>query len=500
MPFKEKEVCMESQIFQSVEDVLRHHFSAFEEALIETMSELKNLLRIDEYHRHGHEVPQLEEALGAFGSANINLASLSEVLGSSGSPRLLEAERLQRIHQLVAKLEEIKESAFASAFASPSIIDIEEDEAVIREKAEAHFNQVADIFRNLSIAQLEIRSKYQASKHDPLFEHFNWRQLSPAELRLCPPFLVVARLGSESGSRLGKIMTLLESGKPIKVVAMRSTLRKAYAPASDPGVPAAMAVEMLPLAMRGVYFLQSCIAAPDFSKRLFEALTAPRPSFLSLLSPKDGEDEAAFLSRADRAMRSRAFPAVLYDPDLDGAFVSCFDFSSNPEAESDYAFADFAVGEEEFSGDFAEPDAASGELVPISTYLKLNRHQRVGKSPCVYLPGDDEKKHPKLASQAVVTQASDQIHLWKTLQEIAGIDNPHVKKLKVTLEAKFGVEKEALRERLQEDLTKSKSRHEQAATAAAVRNIVSHFTGVDPSKIDLENQMAAILEPGNNGN
>ncbi len=493
MPFKERALCMESQLHQAIDDLLRHHYSALEKAFDETIRGLKNLLGVDEYHRHGHDEPQLEQALGPFGSTNLDLASLSEVLSDSAPSRCLQEDRLQRVRQLLEKLEEIKETGSTALFTSPSVVDIEEDETAIHEKAEEHLNQMADIFRNLRIAQLEIRSKYEASIHDPLFEHFNWRQLSPAELRLCPPFLVTACLDSESGPQLRKFMSLLESRKPIKIAATRSTLRKTYSPTADPSVPATLAVEMLPLAMRGVYFLQTCVAAPDFSKRLFEALTAPRPSLLSLLAQKDGEDEGAFFLRAERAMHSRAFPAVLYDPDLDGGFVSCFDLSANPESESDYTFADFACGEKEFSEDFTEPETASGDLVPISDYLKHTRHQRVGKLPCVYSPGDDEKSHPKLVSQAVVTQTSDQIHLWKTLQEIAGVDNPYVNSAKATLKAEFGVEQKAIVERLQKDMTNAQSQHEQVATATAVRNIVAHFTGVDPSEIDLENLMAIGL-------
>ena len=174
---------------------------------------------------------------------------------------------------------------------------------------------MADIFCSLRIAQLEIRSKYHPATHDPVFANFNWRLLSPAEFRLCPPFLIMASLEGDTGKTLRKIMSLLESRKPFKIAAMRASLQKAYAPTSDPSVPATMAVETLPLAMRGVYFLQSCLAAPDFTKRLFEALTSPRPTLLSLLAQKDGEDEAAFRLRAERAMRSRAFPIVVYDPD-----------------------------------------------------------------------------------------------------------------------------------------------------------------------------------------
>jgi hypothetical protein len=490
---------MEKQILQSVDNVWRHHFSTIEEALDETTRGLKNLLRLDDYHRHGHDEPQLEKTLGPFGSTNLDLSSLSQVLGKNASTRNLPDDRLQRVHRLLEKLKEIKKTGSEVPSTYPSIT-IDEEETVIHEKAEAHLNQMADIFRNLRIAQLEICSKYHADTHDPVFEDFNWRQLSPAELRLCPPFLIIAQLGSKSGPTLRKIMSLLESRKPIKIAAMRTTLRKTYSPTSDPSVPATMAVEMLPLAMRGVYFLQTSIAEPDFDQRLFDALTSPRPSLLSLLAQETEEGENAFKLRAKNALQSRAFPGVIYDPDLASRFVSCFDLSANPKTEDEYTFANFAANDKEFVEEFTDPAAeiTFEDLIPIGDFLALTRHQRVGKFPVLYLPGDDEKIHPKIVSQAVVTQTSDQMHLWKTLQEIAGEDNPYVNTTKATMQAEFGVQQKALFDSLQQDKAEAKTHSEKVAVAATVRKLVSHFTGVDPTEINLENLIAAM--PGSEKN
>ena len=474
----------ERQILQTVEDVWHHHCATLEEAIDETIRALQNLIRLDEYHRHGHEEKHLQETLGPYGSSNLNLSSLSEVLGGSGVSRSMPEDRLKRINSLLEKLEETRK-ACTSAPAKYPVVKIEADEASIHEQAEAHLNRMAAIFGHIRMAQLEIRSKYHPATHDAVFGNFNWRQLSPSELRLCPPFLIVANLGSNSGETLRKIMSLLESRKPLKIAALRASLRKDYSPTSDPSVPATMAVETLPLAMRGVYFLQTSIAAPNFAKRIFEALTSPRPTLLSLLARKDNDDEASFRLRAERAMRSRAFPSVLYDPDRARGFVSCFDLSDNPEAGSGYTFADFVAGEEEYAEEFTDipPETPSQNLVPIGEYLELTRHQRLGKIPCVYLPGSDGEGVPKMVSPPVVTQTSDQIHLWKTLEEIAGTDNPYVKSTKADLQAAYGAEQKAIIDKLQHDMEQKQEAREKAAVASAVRNIVAKLTGVDPGQV-----------------
>ena len=496
MPSDTEVFPMDEQIIrQPVEDVWHHHCAALEEALDETIRALQNLLRLDEYHRHGHEASHLEETLGPMGSSSLNLDSLSEVLGKSSS-RVMPEQRLERIHKLLERLESLRASCATSPDDYPST-DIEEEESVIHEKAEAHLNRVAEIFRNLRIAQLEIRSKYHPPSHDPIFENFNWRLLSPNELRMCPPFLIVAHLGSHSGRLLRKIMSLLESRKPIKIAILRNSLRKAYSPTSDPSVPATLAVETLPLAMRGVYFLQTCLAVPDFSKRLFEALTSPRPTLISLLGQKAGEDVVALRLRAERALRSRAFPAVVYDPDRARGFVSCFDLAGNPRSADGYTFAHFAAGEEEFATEFSLPpaDLSADDFIPLGNYLELTRHQRIGKYPCIEIENEKGDKQTRLVSNALVTQSSDQLHLWKTLQEIAGVDNPHVKDTRESLEAAFGAQQKELIDTMQHDMEARQAQLQQAAVAAAVQKLVARLTGVEASSISLENLMAMAAPP-----
>ncbi len=480
-----------AQILQPVEDVWHHHCAALEEALDETQRELQNLIRLNEYHRHGHEEEQLKDTLGPFANANLNLASLSEVLDKTGASRSMPEDRLERIQTLIEVLGELKQDCASPSLELP-VMDIGEDETAIHVQAETHLNRMANVFANLRRAQLEIRSKYVPNIHDSVFENFSWRLLSPTELALCPPFLLIAKLGVDSGDVLRKIMSLLESRKPFKIAALRTSLRKAYSPTADPSVPASMSLETVPLAMRGVYFLQSSIADSSFNARLFEALTSPRPTLISLLERKEGESETDFHTRANNALRSRAFPAVAYNPDRARGFVSCFDLSGNPETEETYTFADYAYGEDDYSEEFSEPpeDVSESDLVPLNEYLELVRHQRVGKLPCIKVSDTDDKEKVLVVSQAVVTQASDLIHLWKTLQEISGRDNPYVKSTADTLRQEHGAQQKALLESMQKDMEQSQEHREKVAVAAAVQQLVAQLTGVDSTKIDLQHLVA----------
>jgi hypothetical protein len=115
----------------------------------------------------------------------------------------------------------------------------------------------------------------------------------------------------------------------------------------------------------------------------------------------------------------------------------------------------------------------------------------MGKYPCVYVPGPHGEAVPKVVSPKVVTQASDQIHIWKTLEEIAGVDNPHVNITKASLEAAFDAEQKALMENLQHDMEKKQVQNEQVVVASAVQKLVAELTGVDPSQIPVDNLLGA---------
>jgi hypothetical protein len=491
---------MKEQILQPVEDVWHHHCAALNDALAETISELKNVLRLDEYHRHGHDADHLERALGPFASTHLDLGSLSRVLGESGVSRAMAPERLKRVQELIQTLGEMKEAGSITP-ADFATVEIAKEEHAIRELAEEHLNRIAQVFRTLRIAQLEIRSKYESETHDAVFADFNWRNLGPGELRSCPPFVVMARLDDDGGAQLLKMMSLLESGMPIKIVAHRSSLREVYAPASDTSVPSTMTIETLPLAMRGVYFLQTCVAAPDFQERLFEGLTAPRPGVISVLCQRNDEVQAAFQSRAERAVRARAFPMCVYDPDRAHGFVMCIDLSSNPspdmlwtnealsgqdaqgqpvEVAEAFTFAHFAASEPEFAAELTDPPAVADDLIPLTDYLGFSRRQRVGKLPFISLAGKDGSIVRKVVSPMLALQCSDRLHLWRTLQEISGIDNPYVNTARAKLEQESGAQQEALVKNMQQEMEKEAARREQAAVASAMRRLVVRLTGVEP--------------------
>lgn len=492
---------MEQQILQPIGEIWRHRCATLEGALAETIGGLKDLLRLDEYHRHGHDPEQLQRALGPLAESSLDLGSLSRVLGQATRTRAMDPKRLQRVKKLIPALDEIKR-AWSNAPVDGACVGLDEDEEEIRARAEKHLDGLVEVFRSLRIAQLEIRSKYQTETHDAMFANFDWRHLGPSELQLSPPFVVVGRLDGDRGGQLHKALALLETGMPINVLLLRASLRQTYAASSGTRVPAKMTVETLPLALRGAYLVQTHLRASDFQNQMAAALSAPRPTVISLLRPHEGEADDAFRDRAERAIRARAFPMFLYDPDRDARFVMCFDLSANPSPELAWttetltgldaegqpievveAFtpAHLAAFDADLVTELSDLPPKADSLVPLTDYLGFSRRQQIGKLPFVSLRDDDGGIARKVVSARMALQCAERLHLWRTLQEISGFDNPYVSATRNDVQKELSVQREAQLESLRQEMEKDAARREKAAIATAVRKLVADLTGVKPS-------------------
>ncbi|MBW2211581.1 MAG: hypothetical protein JRG67_11130 [Deltaproteobacteria bacterium] len=150
------------------------------------------------------------------------------------------------------------------------------------------------------------------------------------------------------------------------------------------------------------------------------------------------------------------------------------------EVEEAFTFAHFAASEPEFAAELTDPPAVADDLIPLTDYLGFSRRQRVGKLPFISLAGKDGSIVRKVVSPMLALQCSDRLHLWRTLQEISGIDNPYVNTARAKLEQESGAQREALVKNMQQEMEKEAARREQAAVASAMRRLVVRLTGVEP--------------------
>jgi hypothetical protein len=313
--------------------------------------------------------------------------------------------------------------------------------------------------------------------------------------------VVVARADGQGGAALLETVSLLETNLPITVLLLPSGVHREFEVGTDTVVPAALSVEMLPVAMRGVHFAQTCSVVDGFAAQCFGALEAPGPSVLSVFTARDGEEAETFAKRAEAAIRSRAFPIISYDPVRADRLVDCLDLTSNPaldetwttetlrgsdpaghtiEHEEAYTFAHFASEEPELASAFTDPPEDADDLVPMAEYLDLDRQQRAGKQAFIRMKDEQGGIVRKLVSDEVVLQCAARRNLWRTLREVSGLDNPQVEAARATLARELSAQQQAsadqLRaevDRIRAEMEATMAERERAAVANALRNIVT---------------------------
>ncbi len=85
---------------------------------------------------------------------------------------------------------------------------------------EGHMLKMAEGFKAIRMAELELSDQYDPRQHDNFFTYFNWRQFTDEEWELCPPVVAMGGDGAMYDIGFQNLSRMLMSGKPIKVVVL----------------------------------------------------------------------------------------------------------------------------------------------------------------------------------------------------------------------------------------------------------------------------------------
>jgi pyruvate-ferredoxin/flavodoxin oxidoreductase len=492
---------MKEQVTQIVAAYWQGRLPALLNRLADAARQLGNVLTLEDYYRTAHKSQErLGKSLGGFGSEALDLKALSSVLQQGHESRALEKHRYQKLQRLTKELQAVS-TRFKNAPPAPALHDLQAAAPqALLEAFEAHMVPLAEALRLVRMARLEARGRYDPATHDALFERFNWRHLDNSEMALCPPFVVTAEPDTHRGAQLGALIELVASGRPVKLALLHSSWHPEHEETGRAAALQAMDdVALLFLGLRNVYFVQTSVASPTpLAERVTAALESPRPAVLSVYA--HGADDAGFAQRAASALASRAFPHFVYDPDRAPDFVSCLDLSDNPEPEAAWVnealayvgddgeraevqrpltFADYAAFEPELAAQFAPLTAEQeGHATALVDYLQLGATQRWNRVPFVY--GLDADKHlaRRVPSAAILAHTTDRLHLWNTLQELAGIQNPYIAAAERRVREELTAEKERALAEQKAQLDTQAAASQQTQVAAALRNVALRLTGM----------------------
>jgi pyruvate-ferredoxin/flavodoxin oxidoreductase len=245
---------------------------------------------------------------------------------------------------------------------------------------------------------------------------------------------------------------------------------------------------LLAMAHRNAFVLQSSQASPaHLLGGLLKGLRSPHPAVFILhcpCPPDHGFGERSAFQAAKLALESRAFPLLLYDPDLGPTFPDRLSLEGNPAPEQRWpeyelkrrddegnedsvslplTIADWAATEGRFRREFSElpPDTPVDDLVPFADYLDLPADEREDKRPFIYVLHESKHLERLLVSDKIVALAEERLQHWSLLRQLAAIEFPATvrKNLGSEIEAEFDKKADALRAEYEAKLSQLKTEY-----------------------------------------
>ncbi len=331
---------------------------------------------------------------------------------------------------------------------------------------EGHMVKMAEGFRAIREAELELAGQYNPAEHGEFFKYFNWKQFSDEEWLMCPPVVSVGGDGAMYDIGFQNLSRALASGIPVKVLVLDT---QAYSNTGGQsctsgyiGQVADMApygkvikgkteirkeVSLIGMAHRTSYILQSAIAnVTHILEGFIDGLNSRNPALFNIYTtcqPEHGVGDDASERQSRLAIESRAYPLLKFDPDAGETFQECLDLEGNPSLETDWptytlryvddsgkegtlelpmTFADFAYTEGRFRKHFkkAPPETWNDSMIPLHEFLDLDEDEREGNLPYIWALDGKNRLMRILCSQEIVLSTDERRQYWRQLKGIAG--------------------------------------------------------------------------------
>ncbi|WP_258104369.1 2-oxoacid:acceptor oxidoreductase family protein [Marinoscillum sp. MHG1-6] len=330
---------------------------------------------------------------------------------------------------------------------------------------EGHMSKMADGFKAIRRAEMELSGTYVEAEHKDFFTYFNWHQFTDDEWKLCPPVVTLGGDGSMYDIGFQNLSRLMASGKPIKVIVVDTQVYsntggqactsgfigqvsdmaqygKVWKGKPEPRKE----IGLIAMAHRNTYVMQGTLAnTSHMIEGFIEGLTARRPALFNLYTtcqPEHGVADDLGTHQAKLAVESRAYPLFRYNPDQGVRASDAFDLSGNPDIdqiwpkyklkylengrekfmELDMTFADFAITEARFRKHFrkAPRDTWNDNMVVLSEFLELDEADRTGKFPYIWAVDKQQHLSRVIVAKPIVESSEERKNFWVMLRAMAG--------------------------------------------------------------------------------
>ncbi len=444
------------------------------------------------------------------GTHDVTLAGIAGRMEDLGGGQPLDREWLQRVTALLGQLKELRwkyvEGTTGRGRASMGMINatgctsvwgstypfnpypfpwanhlFQDSPSMAMGIFEGHMARMAEGFKAVRMAELELAGKLNPAEHDEFFTYFNWHQFSDDEWELCPPVVSVGGDGAMYDIGFQNLSRLLASGRPIKVLILDTQVYSntggqactsgflgqisdmaQFGKVSQGKQEPRKEIGLIGMAHRTTYILQSTAAhASHMIEGFIQGLKARRPALFNLYTscqPEHGIGDDMSAHQAKLAVESRAYPLFRYDPDAGTTPQECFDLDGNPAPDQDWptytlkyreggreremevplTFADFAVTEVRFRRHFrlAPPDTWNSSMMPLPEFLELDPEAREGIYPFVWSVNRNNELTRLLVAQPMVDSCEDRRGFWNMLRSLGGLDRAEISRDSVAEEVR----------------------------------------------------------------
>ncbi len=431
---------------------------------------LSDILRVDYLHSsESRSAERLENALGSKDNTVFDFQAMSRILKMAPVGAPLPPKRKQRISDAITVFE-------SQRFVSNDVYTFAFDHCDQALQAfDVRMPEVAKLIKAISIAELEIENRYDASRHDPFYDSFDADHIGREDLALFPTYLVCL-----VDDAVNEVPDILRGGLPFKVVVVKKSLIGERPRDLLHFGTQGQHLAQMAMGLNDVFVMQAAASSLyQLRDTVMQGLSSDHPALLSLYAGYD------YLSAA-AATESRVFPTFVFDPSGGAGLATKFQLLGNPAVEQDwqlhnlhfedadqkklseqlaYTLVDFAASDTGFSKHFVRiaKSAWNSDMLPVHTFLETAPDARKGKVPYILLVDENDQLIRAVCDAKIISATEQNLALWHRLQELAGIHNAYV------TEALQQVKKEAALQPTEGKVVRSDPKPEAAPTTATAK-------------------------------
>jgi pyruvate-ferredoxin/flavodoxin oxidoreductase len=330
---------------------------------------------------------------------------------------------------------------------------------------EGHMAKMAEGFKAVRLAEMELKREYVPEHHDDFLRRFDWHQFSEDEWLLCPPVVSIGGDGAMYDIGFQNLSRALMSGMPIKVLVVDTQVYSntggqactsgfigqvsdmaPWGAAQRGKEETRKEISLIGMAHRTAYVMQGTIAHVNhLIESYIDGLNSRRPALFNIYAvcpPEHGVGDDTSVQQSKLAVESRAYPLFRFDPDAGITFSETVSLEGNPAPDTDWpvytlkykddqgneksmelpmTFADFAATEARFGKHFkkAPPETWNENMVPMAEFLTLDAGEREDKFPYIWAVDGKNRLMRLLATEELARATEERLHFWRQLRDLA---------------------------------------------------------------------------------